>query len=894
MPTQEYRTPHVVASSDLRLRNAHSSNNINYSGNDSDADDEGSPMGTPERPLSNSKSMPSLPKVDYDAAIRRWLESSISRVETQVESAGTEAEQSVQQPITKQGSDDNKGHDAIDSGLMTMTDAVQAVAALPADVDAIAASPPEFDAQALYPGDACVFVANLTHHFDDLTIKAALTKYFGMFGTVFVKVKRDRRRMPFAFVQYTEIKHANVAVHKARGERILGRPIRVEKCGGNLAYIIFRKNSRPVQIDEARTIFAPYGPIEKIAPLDLYAQKTLNVPPSLLVQFSMFDPKRDVIRGVGPSTPFLLMAFDPKMVRKSPDRPDNDRTFMELYEKDCRSAFFGGLPTYANEDMIRQLASNCGKVISVDMRYTADQNGGLPHPFAFVQFEQPNTPDEAVRQYNGQEIDGCRLKVERKRPKQPSTDTRMYPSPLRPMRPHRRINSMAATPSKHHRMFSTVGISQTDQDFIGTMQSQGMPGPESSRLNPPVPLPPKKLPFSTRTVDDFTPLQSPDKHSEVANTGTMVHFAPSPGNVISPAGSSPIHGQQPVPSATTSPPHILSFKDRMADAGRSLSYAFSPAAEHAADRCEVAAEDKNAGKGHRRATSMFIARNTPVPIEISESEGSSSWRESGTSDDEQEFREKKAKSRARLHRSHLSEENLKRNLLAQAQLKRAHHSEEHLRGRRDYPPSRKRLTSVSKSEKSLKIHKSHKSIGSIKSRKSDATERPPEGQVVLSSQQPVYQQPIQYNHMMPQYPPQPPMYPMGYMPIQPQAMASPAPGGFTYMDMPYHTGPQYPMFTPSPQYGPPQMFHGQPQVPYQTQHQEQYREPVPMSQDARLSQPENLSRPQYQGRRFASYAHGNYDNMGYHGHGPMVRGQFETDHQRRQRAEAERYRRYNS
>ncbi|KAF9766178.1 hypothetical protein IL306_001442, partial [Fusarium sp. DS 682] len=62
------------------------------------------------------------------------------------------------------------------------------------------------------------------------------------------------------------------------------------------AYIIFRKNTRPVQFDEVRSIFSCYGPIEKIEVLDHYAQTQLDVPPSLLVQFSRFDPKREVIR----------------------------------------------------------------------------------------------------------------------------------------------------------------------------------------------------------------------------------------------------------------------------------------------------------------------------------------------------------------------------------------------------------------------------------------------------------------------------------------------------------------------------------------------------------------------------------------------------------------------
>jgi hypothetical protein len=49
--------------------------------------------------------------------------------------------------------------EALAGEFMSMNEVVQTVAALPANVDAIANIPREFDAQAVYPGDACLFVA---------------------------------------------------------------------------------------------------------------------------------------------------------------------------------------------------------------------------------------------------------------------------------------------------------------------------------------------------------------------------------------------------------------------------------------------------------------------------------------------------------------------------------------------------------------------------------------------------------------------------------------------------------------------------------------------------------------------------------------------------------------
>lgn len=93
----------------------------------------------------------------------------------------------------------------------------------------------------------------------------------------------------------------------------MGRKLRLEKCGGNcmspcihvdrlapnlllVAYIIFRRNNRQVQREEAQNIFSRFGKIAKIEPLSQQIQSKLSVPPSLLVQYEKFDPRRDVVK----------------------------------------------------------------------------------------------------------------------------------------------------------------------------------------------------------------------------------------------------------------------------------------------------------------------------------------------------------------------------------------------------------------------------------------------------------------------------------------------------------------------------------------------------------------------------------------------------------------------
>ncbi|KAF4966034.1 hypothetical protein FSARC_6234 [Fusarium sarcochroum] len=936
-----FRRPHDAATQKHQLRNAFSALEIHYTGDD-DSEGEGYPKGkcldspTPlrlplvaqlgtlqsfadahpdcPRPLSTAKSFPSLP-TNYDDGVQPHWGSPVSEADDGARHAVVKSGEPATQETVKQ-------EQAPEGQLMTNKEAVQAIANLPKD----------FDAQAMYAADACIFVANLPQNYDDLTLQAAITKVFKKFGTVWVKMKRDKRHMPFAFVQYTERSQADLALFHGRGEDVLGRPCRTKKCGGNLTYIIFRRNNRMVQHDEARIIFSKYGAIAKIENLDYQTQKRLRLPHSLLVHYEMFDARRDVIKSFGHSTVFIIMSYDPKVVQDRSDRHPNDITFMELYDKDRRSAFFGGLPPHTDEDFVRRLAGDCGAVVSVDLRCNPDDGAGYSHIYAFVEFERPHIPDEAVRQHvsslpcptslmpanfclkNGREIDGHFLRVERKRTK--NTESRMRPLPLQPMatipplRPHRRVGSMASNHSNHRRVMSHASVplsplARAETRYLQEIQAQW----EYEQANPRQgPMSPRRAAIvASHTLDDYTPVHSPEK---LAN---MVHFAPSPGSAMSPAGSSPIHYHQPVPVSHTNQSSLLapSFSARMAAAGRSVSMAFSPAAGNAADRCESAIEKGEDGaKGHRRAASMYIQSTEPLKpadrvSDISESEEDSSWRNSGSSLEEEEFKERKAKSKARLRRSHLSEENLKRNLLCQERLKRAHRSEGNLRSKRG-SLSHDNLKGWGQSEKS------HKSPGQ-KSRKSDATLRPPETQIVTgpSSQQLVYQQPVQsmsYAPMAPQYPPP---LPMGYseMPMQPQPippqMAPPAPGGFTYMPtMPYP--PPQVQYRDAPQvqyHGPPQVQYQDPIIQYHERSQVQYQGPPRVYGEHPQAQyhdrpPVQYSQPpqqmQYRGPSRQVQYQDPYVDMAYPSYATLRRGDFfESPTKIRQRLEAERYRRYN-
>lgn len=63
---------------------------------------------------------------------------------------------------------------------------------------------------------------------DDIALEAAITREFSKFGTVFVKIKRDNKNIPFGFCQYTVEEDAKRALKEGGGIPILGRECRVE------------------------------------------------------------------------------------------------------------------------------------------------------------------------------------------------------------------------------------------------------------------------------------------------------------------------------------------------------------------------------------------------------------------------------------------------------------------------------------------------------------------------------------------------------------------------------------------------------------------------------------------------------------------------------------------
>ncbi len=72
--------------------------------------------------------------------------------------------------------------------------------------------------------------------------------------------------------------------------------------------------------------------------------------------------------------------------------------------------FIGGLPFSTSSDRLRELFTQAGGVESATV--VMEQETGRSRGFGFVEMASAEEADAAVKKFNGQEMDGRRLKVE--------------------------------------------------------------------------------------------------------------------------------------------------------------------------------------------------------------------------------------------------------------------------------------------------------------------------------------------------------------------------------------------------------------------------------------------------------------------------------------------------
>ncbi|KEF57661.1 uncharacterized protein A1O9_05579 [Exophiala aquamarina CBS 119918] len=273
--------------------------------------------------------------------------------------------------------------------------------------DRVRAGPSSSNAQGLYPPSALLFVANLSSHRTTEQLEVSCQQIFTVFGPCFVKVRLDRNKHPFAFVQYENSDDAAAAVEGSLNLNIDGRRIRVERAKAERAVILSKMNGDIVTEEEARRMLERFGPIELMAPTQRmdHPRNNLQGAISLLT----------VIKGFPHHTSGFVLILAPPLeprVRYNKTGSPIVRGFTTPRSAvDQKSIFVGNLPEGTTRQDLHTLFEDFGTIIQVNVIRKVFSDDAVNN-FGFVEF---STVQEAEHASNIERtFKGVKLRVEPK------------------------------------------------------------------------------------------------------------------------------------------------------------------------------------------------------------------------------------------------------------------------------------------------------------------------------------------------------------------------------------------------------------------------------------------------------------------------------------------------
>ncbi|KAI9795484.1 MAG: hypothetical protein M1833_007014 [Piccolia ochrophora] len=245
----------------------------------------------------------------------------------------------------------------------------------------------------------------------DEQLENSVKQVFDQFGTVYVKIRRDNRGMPYAFCQY---------------EEMLTNP-------GSL--YLSKLTGGAVTESEARRVLHDYGEIDSLWWSSRTEREMYQLPEGVWVKFAFFQDCRDAQssfrdnalyrleqpstpseRGAQPRTPPASRAgwTTRGATRAEAQTPQNSTYVAHRQDVDRRSVFIGNLPETMTRDRLVELLSPFGTIMSVDVvtKPSAHRNG--PNVFAFVEFSMREEALHVIEAHNHRIIDGNRVRVEAK------------------------------------------------------------------------------------------------------------------------------------------------------------------------------------------------------------------------------------------------------------------------------------------------------------------------------------------------------------------------------------------------------------------------------------------------------------------------------------------------
>lgn len=239
---------------------------------------------------------------------------------------------------------------------------------------------------------ACVFVASLCSTTADDDLCVSVTNLFEKWGRITrVKVLRDTRNRPYAFVQYTNDEDAAAAIKEAQGASLDSRKIRCEPAKVNRT--LFLLLPRPIASDDITKLLGEFGPIERLVSSMYFNSPEKSLPPFSKGWFCQFVYRDDAI------TAFASLSQSDKFSIEWAQNIDTLKATQgsdSVKPKFDRCAIFiGQLSSDTTEEELRERFEPHGEIESLTIINNRDFN-----TFAFLRYTSERSAAKAVEAEN--------------------------------------------------------------------------------------------------------------------------------------------------------------------------------------------------------------------------------------------------------------------------------------------------------------------------------------------------------------------------------------------------------------------------------------------------------------------------------------------------------------
>ncbi|KAF4262630.1 hypothetical protein KXX13_001403 [Aspergillus fumigatus] len=166
------------------------------------------------------------------------------------------------------------------------------------------------NAQGLFSPDACIFVGNLKITLEDKDLVRDVQQTFSAFGPCHVKIKRDKRKIPTAFVQFEKVEHAVAALAENDLIKLHDRWLRIEKIKGKRTARLGHRSGLPVSPHDFETALTGRGHFESCFLEEVYFLDLGFLTTVFTVTFAYVDDYRDAIKAFERHPMYYLQPLD--------------------------------------------------------------------------------------------------------------------------------------------------------------------------------------------------------------------------------------------------------------------------------------------------------------------------------------------------------------------------------------------------------------------------------------------------------------------------------------------------------------------------------------------------------------------------------------------------------